>query len=60
MRNKAVGTYLSPTYFVPECYMPHEMYVKAVNICPFVFGFVPDQYQRKIYAIKFFPKKLLC
>ena len=44
MCNKAVGTYPSATHFIPECYMSQETFDKAVNICLFVFGFIPDQY----------------
>ena len=44
MDNKAVGSYPSVTQFVPECFMSQEMYNEAVNICPFIYGFVPDQY----------------
>ena len=60
MGNKAVGSYPSVTQFVPGCFMSQEMYNEAVNICPFIYGFVPDQYWLKKYAIKLFPKKLLC
>ena len=44
MCNKAVGTYPPATHFVPECYMSQETFDKAVSICTFAFGFVPDQY----------------
>ena len=60
MCNKAAATYPSATHFVPECYMSQEMHDKAANICPFLFGFVPDQYLIKKYATKLFSKKLLC
>ena len=44
MCNKAVGSYPSATQFVPKCYMSQEMNNEAVNICPFVYGFVLNQY----------------
>ena len=44
MGNKAVGSYPSVTQFVPGCFMSQEMYNEAANICPFLYGFVPDQY----------------
>ena len=42
MSSKAVDTYHSAIQFIPGQYKTHDMCVKAVNTCSFVFDSVPD------------------
>ena len=42
MCDKALSTYPSSMQFASECYKTQEMFGKAVDICPFVFDFLPD------------------
>ena len=44
MCNKAVGIYPIAIQFVSECYKTQEICNKVVDICPFVYGSVPDRY----------------
>ena len=42
MCSKVVNTSPFAIQFVPECCKTQEVYVKAVDTCPFVFNSVPD------------------
>ena len=41
----AVNTCPSRIQFLPKCFNTQKMIDKAVNICLFVFDFVPDLYK---------------
>ena len=44
IRDKVVDIFSHDLKFSTDCYKTQKMCDKAVNICPFVFDSVPDQF----------------
>ena len=54
-----VNNYPSLIQLIPDSCITQEMCDKAVNICPFVIDFIPDQFKTG-KMIRLFLKNLLC
>ena len=60
MCNKVINLYPSAIKFVPKCYRTQEMCAEVINTCPFVFDYVPDQFQAKLPVFWKLSAKYLC